>query len=485
MQPQTVVSGTDALSNMRRNPMSIWCGNEADSAGANQSYAGNRLKANFPSLRVTPKFELTAGSSVYAMGSCFAREIEAALGRQNFNVRSFRHEDFPPELFASPHVWGPSNFLNRYNTASMLLEVERLAGVRTIADTAMLYGASDKLVDLHFAASCEAGDQDLIRKRREVTKAVGSQIMDADVVIMTLGLTEAWFDKESGFYINSSPDLMTLRRDSDRFEMHNLDFAQNLTNLERIYEIITSQKSDRKFVITVSPVPLQATFNNVDIVIANFDSKMTLRAVAAEFCRRQPNVLYFPSFEMVFNSDPNHAWKGDRRHVTTAMVDHIMDTFSECHGISRHGDAAQLLTDLGDEAMLVIDSVPDGVEVVGDEIALHPFDTATGREATLAFRGLDISSYAGFSSGVSVINEKCEAVEFVLRLSRASGGPLLAEQAVRVEPGAHGDLSLDFPQDLSGAVDIALITRMVGESGSSAHAWSRFLSPKLQRKAMA
>lgn len=479
---QRKISAREALENIRRNPMSIWCGNEADSAGANESYAGNRVKARFPEMLVAPRFDLAIGSSVYAMGSCFAREIEAALDRKGFDVKSFRQEDFPAEIFSSPHVWGASNFLNRYNTASMLLEVERLAGIRDLPAEAMLYGPAEKLVDLHFAASCEVGGLDLIAKRRDVTKHVGASIMTADVVVMTLGLTEAWFDRKHGYYINSSPELMTLRRDGDRFEMHNLDFATNLSNLEKIYTIL-SASGNRKLVLTVSPVPLQATFNNVDILIANFDSKMTLRAVAAEFCHRHPEVLYFPSFEMVFNSDPSHAWKGDRRHVTTAMVDHIISTFAQTHGLDAKATASpRLLTDIRDNDLTITDCVENGLEIVGNEIALHPFDAQTGREASITFSNLPLDDYDAFTSGVSVINAQAEAVEFVARLSQEADGYHVIESALRVEPGASETLTLNLPSDRQKPFNLTLITRMAGPTGSSAHAWSRFLAPKFLPK---
>jgi hypothetical protein len=79
--------------------------------------------------------------------------------------------------------------------------------------------------------------------------------------------------------------------------------------------------------VTVSPVPLMATFSAEDIVIANTYSKSLLRTVAQEWANKHENVHYFPSYEIVQNSDPKVTWEEDRRHVKGQVVQHIMKLF--------------------------------------------------------------------------------------------------------------------------------------------------------------
>jgi len=52
-----------------------------------------------------------------------------------------------------------------------------------------------------------------------------------------------------------------------------------------------------------------------------------LRAVAQEWASAHPNVDYFPSYEIVQNSDRAAVWERDLRHVRGAGVQHIMDLF--------------------------------------------------------------------------------------------------------------------------------------------------------------
>jgi hypothetical protein len=84
-----------------------------------------------------------------------------------------------------------------------------------------------------------------------------------------------------------------------------------------------------QFVVTVSPVPLMATFSTEDVVIANTYSKSLLRTVAQEWTAAHQNVHYFPSYEIVQNSERAITWEEDLRHVQGKVVQHIMGLFME------------------------------------------------------------------------------------------------------------------------------------------------------------
>jgi len=69
---------------------------------------------------------------------------------------------------------------------------------------------------------------------------------------------------------------------------------------------------------------VQRTMN---IVVANTWAKSLLRAVAQEWAAAHTNVDYFPSYEIVQNSDRAAAWELDLRHVKGAGAQHIMELF--------------------------------------------------------------------------------------------------------------------------------------------------------------
>jgi hypothetical protein len=77
---------------------------------------------------------------------------------------------------------------------------------------------------------------------------------------------------------------------------------------------------EMRFVVTVSPVPLGATFKDADVIVANSASKSVLRTVAEELFRRFDFVDYFPSYEIVLNSPRALAFQEDQLHVARDMV---------------------------------------------------------------------------------------------------------------------------------------------------------------------
>ena len=68
-------------------------------------------------------------------------------------------------------------------------------------------------------------------------------------------------------------------------------------------------------------------FSKMDIVVANSWAKSLLRAVSQEWAAVHSNVDYFPSYEIVQNSERAAVWECDLRHVRSHGVQHITDLF--------------------------------------------------------------------------------------------------------------------------------------------------------------
>jgi hypothetical protein len=134
-----------ALNNLRHNPHQRWCGHESDWPGPDGDLAANRLANRFLSLSVESKFEVQSGCRIYAMGSCFAREIESALQRTGSNILRYDEQFFDAKTFSSPFPWGRSSFRNRFNTASMLLEIQRITGETDLPSDSLLSGSGTRL----------------------------------------------------------------------------------------------------------------------------------------------------------------------------------------------------------------------------------------------------------------------------------------------------------------------------------------------------
>ncbi|MDX2116111.1 MAG: GSCFA domain-containing protein, partial [Planctomycetota bacterium] len=81
-----------------------------------------------------------------------------------------------------------------------------------------------------------------------------------------------------------------------------------------------------RLVLTVSPVPLRASVHPLGAVVADEESKSTLRVAARIFCARHLEVVYFPSFEIVRKLE-HRPYLDDNRHVKPEVVARIMRTF--------------------------------------------------------------------------------------------------------------------------------------------------------------
>ena len=88
--------------------------------------------------------------------------------------------------------------------------------------------------------------------------------------------------------------------------------------------------------LTLSPVPLKATFREISCMSADCVSKSVLRvAIDQVMADRPAGVYYWPSFEIVKSAGPSLPWPAygfdDRnpRHVTRYLVSEIVDAFVE------------------------------------------------------------------------------------------------------------------------------------------------------------
>jgi len=101
-----------------------------------------------------------------------------------------------------------------------------------------------------------------------------------------------------------------------------------LQELDAIHALLCRHcPSDFQIVVTVSPIPLLATFRETDIVVANVASKSILRAAVDDWSNQHDNVHYFPSYEMILNSSSKDIWLDDFRHCTIDSIRRVMDVF--------------------------------------------------------------------------------------------------------------------------------------------------------------
>ena len=266
----------------------------------------------FPS--VSPSFSLTPGSRIFTIGSCFARNIEAVLEKDY---------ELPTASYSVPKsewAFAPNGILNEYNPACIS---QRLLWAADNVDTSKLpetlLGSKDEYVDLLLAAGNPVTLERALERRREIDQLY-AQISSSDLLVITLGLNECWYDEQEKCYLNRNPPPQILRSDADRYSFEQLSVGDSFALMEKgIAAILDS--GVKNIMLTVSPVPLQTSFSGEDCVSANSFSKATMRCVAEELRVRFKGALdYFPSYEIV-TSGGLSSFQDDHVHVKAEVVE--------------------------------------------------------------------------------------------------------------------------------------------------------------------
>lgn len=314
-------SGHEARELLRQGrPASVWAvPDPATRLGYDQTkpgMGGAKVYAPFPDIKITPKFSIPPDAAFFTTGSCFARNIEVALVQSGFRVLSW-----------SPDLDLGHQYFHRYTTQAILHDFKM--AVSGFDENLAWQAKPDKWNDYAGFGSAETLDE--LNQTRLKVHHVFERFRDADVIVATLGLVEAWYDRQLRTYLNFAPHDMLLR-DPYRFELRVTDYTENAAYMDELYSILNANmRAGWKMIITVSPVPFNATYSGQDVLVANTYSKATLRAVAEDFAAAHENVAYWPSYEMVMLSDPATAWKEDRRHVRPEHVAKIISAFRRAY----------------------------------------------------------------------------------------------------------------------------------------------------------
>jgi len=151
-----------------------------------------------------------------------------------------------------------------------------------------------------------------------------------EVLVFTLGLTEGWRTTGDGAMLPVCPGCGAGGTfDPERYGFVNFTVAEVLADLEAFCDRFAQINPQARLILTVSPVPLVATFENAHVLEATVYSKSVLRVAAETVVRQRANVHYFASYEMVTMAGTPDAFLPDRRSVAEATVANVMRVFAE------------------------------------------------------------------------------------------------------------------------------------------------------------
>ncbi|MDQ1159624.1 isopentenyl diphosphate isomerase/L-lactate dehydrogenase-like FMN-dependent dehydrogenase [Sphingomonas sp. SORGH_AS 950] len=282
----------------------------------------DRFAKPFVEATITPKFSMSADDAVFCLGSCFARNIEEHLLPYGIDVLS-RGIVSPPEEWPNR----VNGFVNKFTVHSVRNELEWSLEPPTL-DESYFEHHNGGWLDLQlspFVAPVSLARA--IERRDYLMRDYFARLRNASLVVLTLGLIEVWFDNLSGRHLNAAPSFASVRRDPGRYELCVTDVVDNIAELEKVRRLVLCHNSQARMIISVSPVPMSETFSGSDIIVANMNSKATLRVAAEMFARTHDDVDYFPSYDMVAMSPRGQAYEADCRHVSDEIVGQVVRTF--------------------------------------------------------------------------------------------------------------------------------------------------------------
>ncbi|MGQ7794187.1 GSCFA domain-containing protein [Faunimonas sp. B44] len=279
------------------------------------------------SLLSPPEPLIRLGDKVMSAGSCFASNLVPYLEKAGLTY--LRTEPTHPLVLDLDENLGYRNFTAAYGniyTARQLRQLlERSLGMfRPSEDRWHWQG---KVIDpfrpgLRYPAQTDA-EFDLLTAQH--LRAVRTAFETADVMVFTLGLTEAWMTTTDGAVYPACPGTVNGAFDPERHVFHNFTLDEVRQDLVDFLKAARKLNPGLRLILTVSPVPLVATATADHVLLASTYSKAVLRAAAGEVASSEEGVTYFPAFEIVTGPQaPSTSFEPDRRNVSKAAVDTVM-----------------------------------------------------------------------------------------------------------------------------------------------------------------
>jgi hypothetical protein len=275
-------------------------------------------------------FVVPREAKVATAGSCFAQHISRALHEHGFNY--YVAEPAPAGLTAEPAGYGvfSARYGNIYTARQLVQLFDRAVGDFLPEEDAW-QRADGRFVD-PFRPRVEpqgfASLQALDADRNRHLAAVRDMFESLDFLVFTLGLTEAWVSRIDGAVFPLAPGVVADGLDGKRHAFVNFSVADTIEDLEAFVDRLKACNRHAQVILTVSPVPLAATYEARHVLTATTYSKSVLRAAAEEVARHHPQVHYFPAYEIITGAfNRGRYFDHDLRSVTPEGVGHVMRLF--------------------------------------------------------------------------------------------------------------------------------------------------------------
>ena len=286
------------------------------------------------------KFQITSHDAVSTLGSCFAQHLARHIkdsGLRYMVTEPLLETEEQTEQAAMMATQFSARYGNIYTTRQALQLLDRANGWETADDVWERNGRYFDAFRPHVRAGGFATIEELRDARIAHLQAVKRVFTESDVVVFTLGLTEAWMSTMDGAVYPTAPGVIAGSQDNSRHVFQNFSYPEVLSDLLDWCQRVREMNSNVRILLTVSPVPLNATYMPRNVWTSTTYSKAVLRAVAGDVATELSYVDYFPSYEIITSPQAHGRYfEDDLREVTSVGVKHVMRVFDR-HYVLRDG----------------------------------------------------------------------------------------------------------------------------------------------------
>ena len=281
---------------------------------------------------VTRSAEIRGVDRVATMGSCFAQHLSRHIQRAGYNY--FVAEPAPADMARSEaQAKGYGVFSARYGNVYTVRQAIQLfdRAFGRFTPLERVWQRGERFVDA-FRPQIEpeghATPEAVLAAADAHLARVKAMFLEATWLVFTLGLTEGWRSRQDGAVFPVAPGVAGGSYDPAVHEFFN-DSARTVSeDLQQFIERLHSVNPGLNILLTVSPVPLVATFEDRHVLVSTTYSKAALRVAADEAERQFERVIYFPSYEIITSpAAAGRYFEDDLRGVTEVGVGHVMHVF--------------------------------------------------------------------------------------------------------------------------------------------------------------
>lgn len=265
------------------------------------------------------KIDFNKQKKIAAMGTCFAEEISKFLYDKKLNYIKKEDNVFNfsanwGRIYTTPNLYQILKYSNEVNS-EIFVEKNEKGFFEPTRDHICGYFKTEK---------------ELLENLKNHRRISNEILKEVDLLFITLGQTEVWYDNHKKFFWGNTPSYDILKKnENNQHTSKDLTFEENYFFLKESINLLKKINNKIKIIITLSPVPAKATFKKSNVITKSFSGKALLKCVIDKILNEYKNeILYFPSFEMVI-CDNLVNFQEDNRHVSQSKIDEIFSNFED------------------------------------------------------------------------------------------------------------------------------------------------------------